>query len=61
MILDGNSFLRHNINGGVLHRSILGSILFLLYTKYFPEQYWGIAINTNDSNLYSKYDSASDL
>ena len=50
------------VNSGVPQGSILGPTLFLLYINYLPDNaICNIAINADDSTLYSKCDQASDL
>ena len=50
------------LNEGVPQGFILGPSLFLLYINDLPDHAIGdIAIYTNDTTLYSKWDQASDL
>ena len=55
MVLDGKSSQEYSVN-------VLGPTLFLLYINDLPDNViCDIAINADDTNLYSKCDQASDL
>ena len=49
------------VNAGVPQDSILGPAPFLLYFNGLPDVICNIAIYTDDTTLYSKFDQASDL
>ena len=63
MVVDGKSLQEYPVKAGVLHRSIPGPVLFLLYIDDLPNIYviCNIAIYTNDSTLYSKCEQPSIL
>ena len=62
MVLDGNSSQEHAVNAGFPQGSILSPTLFLLYINDFPDDaIFDIAINADDTTLYSKCDQSSDL
>ena len=62
VVLDGKSSQEYPVNAGVPEGSILGPTLFLLYINDLPDDViCNIAINADDSTLYSKCDQASGL
>ena len=61
MVPDRNSSEEYPVNTGVPQASILGPILFLLYINDLSDVICSIAIQTDDTTLYSKNDQASDL
>ena len=62
VVLDGNSSQEHAVNAGFPQGSILSPTLFLLYINDFPDDaIFDIAINADDTTLYSKCDQSSDL
>ena len=61
MVLDGKSSQRYPFNAGVLHGSILGPTLSLLYINDLPDVICNTAIYADDTTSYSKCDQASDL
>ena len=57
MVLYGNSSQEYPVNVGVLQGSILSPTLFQLYINSLPDDViYDIAINTDDTTLYSKCD-----
>ena len=61
MVPDRNSSEEYPVNTRVPQASILGPILFLLYINDLSDVICSIAIQTDDTTLYSKNDQASDL
>ena len=62
VVLDGKSLQEHPVNAGVPQRYILGPTPFLLYINDLPDDaICVIAIDADDTTLYSKCDEASDL
>ena len=61
MFLDGKSSQEYPVNVEVPEGSILGPTLFLLCIIDLPDVIYNIAIYTDNTTLYSKYDQASDL
>ena len=62
MVLDGKSSQEYPVNDGGPQGSILGPTLFLLYINDLPDNViCNIAIYTDDTTLYSKYDQTSGL
>ena len=62
MVLDGKSSQEYPVSVGVPKGSILGPTLSLLYINDLPDNnICDIAIDADDTNLYSKCDQASDL
>ena len=62
VVLDGKSSQEYPVNAGVPQGSILGPTLFLLCINDLPDDViCNIAINADDTTLYSKCDQASDL
>ena len=62
VVPDGKSSQEYPVNVGVPQGSILGRTLFLLYINHLPDNViCDIAIDADDTTLYSKYDRASYL
>ena len=62
VVLDGESSEEYPVNARVSQGSILGPTLFLLYINDLPDDViCNIAINADDTTLYSKCGAASDL
>ena len=62
MVLDGKSSQEYPNNAGVSQGSILGPTLFLLYINDLPDDVIAnIAIYSDDTTLFSKFDQTSDL
>ena len=62
VVLDGKSSQEYPVNAGVPQGSILCPTVFLIYIHDLPDDViCDIAIDTDDTTLYSKRDWASDL
>ena len=62
MVLDGKSSQENPVNAWVPQGSIPGPTFFILYINDPPDDaICNIAINADDTPLYSKCDQASDL
>ena len=61
VVLDETSSQEYPFNVGVSQGSIFESTLFQLYITDLPDVIFNIAIPSDDTNLYSKCDQASDL
>ena len=62
VVLDGKSSQKYPVNAGVAEGSIFIPTLFLLYINDLSDDLiCNIAINADDTTLYSKCDQASDL
>ena len=62
MVLDGKFSQEYSVNAAVSQGSILGPTLSLLYVNDVPDDViCSIAINADDTTLYTKCDQASDL
>ena len=62
MVLDGKSSQEYPVNVGVTQRPILGPTIFLLYINDFSDNViCDIAIYADNTNLYYKFNQASDM
>ena len=62
VVQDGKSSQEYPVNAAIPQGSILGPTLFLPYINYIPDDViCNIAINADDTILYSKCDQVSDL
>ena len=61
VVLDWKPSQEYRVNAGVPQGSILSPAFFLLYINDLSYVICNIAIYTNEANLYSIYDQASDL
>ena len=62
VVVNGKFSQEYPVNAGVSQRSILGLILFLLYSNDLPDNViCNMAIYADDTTLYSKCDQGSDL
>ena len=62
VVVDGKSSQEYPVNARVSQGSILGLILFLLYSNDLPDDViCNMAIYADDTTLYSKCEQGSDL
>ena len=61
MVLDRESSQEYPVSAGIPQGFIRFLALFLLYINDLPDVICDIAIYTDDTTLYSKYDQTSDL
>ena len=60
--MQGKSSQQYPVNAGVSQGSILGLTLFLVYINDLSDDViCNIAIYTDDTTIYSKFDEVSDL